>query len=749
MAQDKNHPSDRQESDLRLLSELGGSLSAVLNLPELLRKILDATLRLTPGGEARIVLIDGETGHLAIHAATDAGQFSEPQRASVDADPLIGYVIAQRRPLLIHPGDSLGDFGLDQDAPDSRLYVPLNVKDRTTGLLISLARDNAFTPHHRDMLIGLAGYAAIAIENALLYQQALDRTLELSLLVESADAVSSSLDLGRVLNAIARHLMRALQAHWCIISNWDVETERIIRLAEYRLAVWVGGGGPPLTVDTHSVHGKALQMGKPVAVAWDESTDEEARATLDALGCRWLLALPLQHAGQIVGLAELSNIHRSDPLTTPVLGHAMRASLEVTALLRSPSGVHDASRVRDTARKLADASGADWCTLYVGGRSASPLTRLVSYGSGVWLESGGTEFSASYLPTLRIVLREQRIAVLRTTDEGLHPHERAQFQAIGPSAMLALPLAFRGTTVGLVQLFDLNPERTFTGREMGLARALANQAAVALENARLVRDLQRSLEQQAAMQGHLVRAARLSALGELSAMIAHQINNPLTTILGDAELLVQDLPADRPEYASAEAILRAGQRAKQVVEHVLSMARGDEEVRPLNVNDTIRATLTLLGPQITQNGVALDVELADDLPPVRSSSSQLEDVWMNLLINARDAIVQAKTTQGRIRLQSQLGESGRMIEVSVKDNGIGIASNHLERAFDPFFTTKPRGKGTGLGLYICQQVVREHGGKIHLVSAPGDGTLATVLLPAMARVGAAEAKDDGDDLRRG
>lgn len=122
---------------------------------------------------------------------------------------------------------------------------------------------------------------------------------------------------------------------------------------------------------------------------------------------------------------------------------------------------------------------------------------------------------------------------------------------------------------------------------------------------------------------------------------------------------------------------------------------------------------------------------------------------MNLLINARDAIVQAKTTQGRIRLQSQLGESGRMIEVSVKDNGIGIASNHLERAFDPFFTTKPRGKGTGLGLYICQQVVREHGGKIHLVSAPGDGTLATVLLPAMARVGAAEAKDDGDDLRRG
>jgi len=733
-----------------LLTELSRSFSAVLNLPELLSRILDAALRLTPSQEARIALLDAETGEVTIHTATQGGEYREPTHADVSIDPLIPYVAAQRKPLLVRPGDSLRNFGLKQDADDSRLYVPLIAKEKTIGLLIAVAGDKAgpFGWQDQDVLAGLAGYAAIAIENALLYQQALDRTLELSLLVESADAVSSSLDLGRVLDAVARHLMRALQAHWCIISDWDPPTGRIGRLAEYRSAVWPPHDGRPLDLKTHPLHRRALQSGKPCTAAWDSAVDEAQRSSLAALSCRRLMVLPLQHEGRLVGLAELSNVHLAEPFGAPTVGQSVRAALDTAALLLSSRRMVEPKRLQESARHLLSAAGADWCTLYVG-REQDPtsLTRLLAFGAGIWFEQGRPELDANRLPTLRIVLQEQRVAVLRATDELLHPQERALFDEVGVSALLALPLAFRGTTAGLVQLYDLNVNRTFSGREVAVARALANQAAVALENARLVRDLQRSLEQQAAMQGQLVRAARLSVLGELSAVIAHQINNPLTTILADAEMLVQDIGEDRPERTSAQAILRAGQRAKQVVERVLAMARGDDTISPLNINGTIRATLILLEPQITQNGITLEVDLAEGLPPVNSNPGQLEDIWMNLLINARDAIVQARVSRGAIRLQSSLSEDGKMVEVSVHDNGGGIPLEDQERVFDPFFTTKPRGKGTGLGLYICQQIVREHGGEIHLTSAPGVGTLVRVFLPAMNR--AEGRRSNGDDPHRG
>jgi signal transduction histidine kinase len=726
--------SSTRPTDINLLHSLSSSFHAVLDLPELLRRIVDASMQLTSANGGQAALMDPDTAQLSVF--TMDGEHSGLTEWLGDAlpDMLISHVITRENPLAITPGDDLKRFGVSHSPQHPKLYVPLRLQTRPLGVLILTRgkKQPPFSAADQDMIVALAGYAAIAIENALLYKQALDRSLELNLLVESANSISSSLELGQVLNAIARHLMRALQTHWCIISSWTRETGCIRRLAEYRSAYWPDDQAPRLSLQSHPIHAKAVQTGKPhMSYLHEKVQSDPEQTSLHHLGFSRMLALPLMADSKVVGLVQLANIHKTERFTPVEIGQSLRATLEIGPVIRQSGTENRQALLGEMARSLCSIAGTNWCTFYAVDARAGVLQPILTYGTGIWYESASPEIDVADFPTLGVVLREQRIAVLRSTDTNLPPAEQPFFEPVGPSAMLVLPLVFRARTVGIVQLFDLHPARVFSGRELGLARALANQASIALENAHLVHDLQRSFEELQSMQGQLVRTARLTALGELSAVVAHQINNPLTTILGDAEMLVQDLPADAPAHDNAEAILRAGHRAKSVVERILRMARGDDDARAMNVNDTIEEMLQLVGLQIRQYSIDLAVDLAEDLPPALISPGPLGDVWLNLLINARDAIVQNRASQGRIELASRLLADQDIIEVTVADNGGGIPPEHLERVFNPFYTTKPHGKGTGLGLYICHQIVTEHNAVISLDSKPGQGTVVSVRLPVL------------------
>ncbi len=731
----KHSPEIHEPTPFSRLYEMGQTFSAIFDLPELVRRVAEAALSLAEAEEALVVFSEPALAPFSLHArrAEDTPVVFSPFAPGEDAslpDP-------QRleRPLRLpeQPNGRSAETSTGEVVRPT-LFVPIH-KGEAAFAVIGVRRSpggEPFSAQYEELLVGLGGYAAIAIENAQLYQQAVDRTMELSLLVESSSAVSSSLDLGSVLNAIARHMLRALSTHWCIISGWDGGQQALRRLAEHRLALWTADGGPVLKLKGDECYHPLLhsEQAFPVHLARSTGTSEIV-ACLDARGISRLLIVPLQSGGHLVGFAELASLHAEEPFTPAQIGHGMRLALELAPMLR---GKDEPSRndLTSAARRLNSATGANWTTLYAWKQGQHTARRLVSYGTGLWAEQAGPRLPVRNRPTLAVVLREQRIAVMRSTDSSLSSAEASLFSAVGPSAQLVLPLVFKGRTVGLVQLFDIDPAREFTSREMALAHTLAGQAAVALENAHLVRDLQRSLAEQKAMQSRLVHAARLSALGELSTVVAHQINNPLTTILGDAEMLVQDLPPDEPSHESAQAILRAGNRAKLVVERLLTMAHMDEEPRTQDVNQTIEETLQLVGAQLTRKRITLELHLDEDLEPVRAVPGQLEDVWMNLLINSRDAIVYAERDAGIIRIASRMVDDGKLVEVRITDNGCGVSNQQVRQIFDPFFTTKPRGEGTGLGLYICRQIIGEHGGEIVLESKPGEGTTVIVTLPTEA-----------------
>ncbi|MBI3244800.1 MAG: response regulator [Chloroflexi bacterium] len=263
-------------------------------------------------------------------------------------------------------------------------------------------------------------------------------------------------------------------------------------------------------------------------------------------------------------------------------------------------------------------------------------------------------------------------------------------------------------------------------------RNITRRKEMGAENARLFQDLQRSLEALQTAQAQLVRVARLTAVGELAAGIAHQINNPLTTIIADAQLLLKSISPAHPGHASASAIYQAGWRAQRVIQRLLNFSRPDEgQFIPTSVNETIIDSLDLIGAHIQRGGIELQINLAPDLPYVPASSHQLEEVWINLLMNARDAL--AENRPGLITLMSRLGDDRETVEVQVADNGRGISEANLDQIFTPFFTTKGEERGNGLGLSVCQSVVQNHGGHIAFNSKPGRGTTFLVKLPLVRK----------------
>ena len=244
----------------------------------------------------------------------------------------------------------------------------------------------------------------------------------------------------------------------------------------------------------------------------------------------------------------------------------------------------------------------------------------------------------------------------------------------------------------------------------------------------------------ALLQAKLAHAERMATIGRLVSGVAHEVNNPLAAILGFTDLLLEneEIPASARE--DLQIILQETQRTKVIVQDLLSFARQRPVQRELvQVNNVLRQTIKLRSYDFTSHGVEVEEEFDEDLPPAMGDSQQLQQVFLNILNNAYDA-VQETGRRGKILLRTK--QKRGSLEVSVIDNGTGIVDP--ERIYDPFYTTKQPGKGTGLGLSICYGIVRAHGGEIQCWNNEnGDGSTFVVRIPAATETANAAVKEAG------
>jgi len=231
----------------------------------------------------------------------------------------------------------------------------------------------------------------------------------------------------------------------------------------------------------------------------------------------------------------------------------------------------------------------------------------------------------------------------------------------------------------------------------------------------------------ALLRDKLIHAEKMAAVGQLVSGVAHEVNNPLTAILGFADLLMENTELPDNARKDLRVILQEAQRTKQIVQNLLSFARQMPPQRnALDLNLILRRTIQLRSYDFNSHGVEIIEHLDQGLPDVIGDAQQLQQVFLNILNNAYDAVHEI----GRpARIEIMTVKSSGSVEVSFRDNGQGIS--HPDRIFDPFFTTKEVGKGTGLGLSICYGIVKEHGGDILCHNnSDGQGATFVVRLPA-------------------
>ncbi|PID86625.1 MAG: hypothetical protein CSA11_08790 [Chloroflexi bacterium] len=231
------------------------------------------------------------------------------------------------------------------------------------------------------------------------------------------------------------------------------------------------------------------------------------------------------------------------------------------------------------------------------------------------------------------------------------------------------------------------------------------------------------------LESSLLQAGKLAAIGQLAAGVAHEINNPLTAINANAEMLKMFIPPEDEIYEAVDLIAQAGERATKVVRGLLDFARQEQYRFTVgSINSSIRQALDLVSYQLQTANIKVIENYGDNLPPITASWEHLKSVWLNLFVNARDA-VEGIEEKRQIDITTCLADENCCIQVLISDNGKGMSAAEAEHIFEPFYTTKDPGKGTGLGLATSHRIIEQHDGDITVVSHPNEGTTFIIRLP--------------------
>jgi len=338
--------------------------------------------------------------------------------------------------------------------------------------------------------------------------------------------------------------------------------------------------------------------------------------------------------------------------------------------------------------------------------------------------------------TLKVVFGNRRFALMFGFDPVLH-------DAVGVNLLDFIypedrEIAIKGFAEDLYQRerrqrYDVRA-KTKDSREIwvsALATRIEFQGRVAvLLSLRDVTKEKRMEEERQKLEEELLLAGRLAAVGELAAGVAHELNNPLAAIQGFAQLFTSRNDLDETMKNDLGIVYREAQRAAKITQNLLSFARRHEpEKHLISINEVIQKTLEMHAHQMKVNNIEPVVDFAADQPKTMADFFQMQQVFVNIIINAEQAMIEAHG-RGRLLVETQWVDG--VIQITFTDDGPGIPKENLERIFDPFFTTKEIGKGTGLGLSVCYGIIQAHGGRIYARSKPGEGAAFVVEIPIIS-----------------
>ena len=315
--------------------------------------------------------------------------------------------------------------------------------------------------------------------------------------------------------------------------------------------------------------------------------------------------------------------------------------------------------------------------------------------------------------------RKNKIIIIENILENSRVQYPQEAWASGIRMIVDLPLSLRADIVGIIRIY-FSKKRTFSQEELNFVIAIAEQCACAIDKARLIETQQEQYDQLA------LHTEKLSALGRMSAGIAHEINNPLAGILLYSSNMLKKVPKEGPIKEGLEIILQETIRCKGIIQGLLEFSRESEPKMALeNINHIIDNSLKILKNELRLKHIHLEKKLLSDIPEIMLDKNQMEQVFINLFLNAVHAI----EADGKITIQTSVSMDKNFVKIDISDTGCGIPAEHLSKIFEPFFSTTTN--GTGLGLAVSYGIIQKHRGSIDVSSQPGKGTLIIIQLPIL------------------
>ncbi|BDG03040.1 GAF domain-containing protein [Anaeromyxobacter oryzae] len=731
----------RRVEELSLLNDMGRTVAGSLDLDRVLSAGVEAARRLLGATRGIVLLYDPVRVELRVAAATDRSVEAYADSAAILRQGGVSWrAIQERRPIVLNDAAASPELNPEvrrRYAPRSLVAAPLLLRGEPLGVLlvVETERTRRFEDAEVERVTAVANQLAVAIENARLYQEARGRLSELSTVIDVARVVSSSLELEEVLSAGAQHLRQTLAGSACTILLDDV------RRAELRRAA---SSGPPIGP-------AALPVGEPSLAR--EALEARAPVTGRAPGATAadpaLLAVPLHVRDQPVGVALVAAGDPERTFTPGELSRAMAIASQLAvavdnARLYSETRrraeelglLHEVGRslvatldiesvldagVRNLAR-MVDAPVAVLCLLGDDGKQLEVRavwgTRPDLIGRRYPLEPAGARIASLVHDRREPIVVEDALADPRVLDDVV-PEP-------GARALLGLPLLVRDRFIGTAVIADTRGPRRFTAAEVERAAAIANQLAVAAENARLYEDLRRSYAELAHAQRQLIQQERLAALGELSAVVAHEVRNPLGVIFNSLGSLRRMIRPQGDAKMLLDIVGEEADRLNRIVGDLLDFARpSTPTVRPEPLD---RVVDEAVAAALAQNQTPIQVRREPgELSLVPVDARLVRQAVLNVAVNA----VQAMPRGGTLTVRTQREDRAALLEI--EDTGAGIPEEVRNRIFEPFFTTKA--SGTGLGLAVVKRIVDGHGGEVSVRSRPGMGTVFSLRFPLVPPAG--------------
>jgi len=772
--------SDHQRHALLLLAmeAIGQSLTSSLNLNEVLDTIVNKALEVMGAESAMVVLGDANSSEFRVMRA--AGRLSA-QYAKIGTIPIGGGPIS----VAVRDGRTVTTRNILTDtrlwlAPERRSDIeregfkasaaaPLAVKDRILGaLVVHYWTERTFGSDETAALEFLAKQAGIAIRNASLYEAEHAEATRIRALTSVNRRISSALELDALLRTISDSAAELTGAK--LVTFWLADEQRhTLSFTSSTAPEMMESYSPTIMTYDQGGTGWVARHREPLVV--DDMLNDERlvnREWSERWGMRSYAGYPVLAGDELLAVMALAHTEPlrfgKDKLDLIDLFLAQAAIAVQNARL-----FREAKQRRDVAEVLARLARELTSTLEV-----EPIAKLLAKGAaelvnaraaGVFLvepEDGSLRAIAAYGADADIMselifksgegavgraIVDRRIVmsadILSDPAIQLAAWVRERIRSSGYRVVVGVPLLTHERVIGALGL-GADPGSSYTREELQTLEALADQASLAFENARLYASARDSLVRLGEKQVQLVQAAKMSALGQLVSGVAHELNNPLSVIVGYGQLLLaREVPTAvlRP----IELMVSQADRMAKIVRNLLLFARQRPAERTtVNVNEVMEQTLALRINQLTVSGIAVDKKLARGLPPVMADPHQLEQVFLNLLLNAEQAMLEGKSG-GRITLNTTVSRDGRMVHAEVIDDGPGIPQDALPHVFEPFFSTKPVGSGTGLGLSVSYGIVEEHGGHLVVESRPGR-TVFRLEMPVAQSAAAQRAKPAGSPM---